>query len=231
MVSGMPAPGFHALSVFQSVLDFANAKLAVANYVKIVKLIPLGDLTFAGDSVIRLKAAEQLQECIRRALDRLVKDNDNPLRASLTTSNPDFLVNARLPFGLVNGRPVPIHVGEHGTHPAANDLQDMWFLQLSHLINAQRRYANLPPSKRLMGWTDRVPPAGSGGVVPSAFRVSFRPVALCAGPTCGPPARFFFRKRAGDRTCGSERCRQALDYKQHKNERRRTSPKAPHDPR
>ena len=42
-------------------------------------------------------------------------------------------------------------------------------------------------------------------------------LARCMSPGCG---RFYFRKRAGDNTCGERRCAQSLHYQKHKNKRR-----------
>jgi hypothetical protein len=166
--------------------------------------------TLAGKREIQFGAAVQLQGCVRRALERLIAGDDDPVRASTATTDPDFNVAGRLPFGLVQdpwsgeSRPVRIHMGDHGTTPLANDLQDAWSLLTAGLIRQHKRFAGLKPSKRRLDGT-RGP------------RIPFRPLARCAAPGC---PRFYFRKDVRHKTCGDDRCSNARYYSTHKSELR-----------
>jgi hypothetical protein len=216
------------------------------------------NFTLAGKIEITLGAAVSLQKCVRRALDRLIQNDEDPFRAALTTSDPDFNVSGRLPFDVVETRndlgriiqkPVAVFVSETGTSPAANDLQDSWYLRVANLIREHRRMAALPPRLRLSGWTDRLPPPGMrpltkherderdklaqrarSGALDDAGRTrlaalarpgSFR-VRFYPLARCAAPGchRLFFRKRSRDKTCGEVKCRRRQDYQTHKIARR-----------
>ena len=213
-----PRSAPHALSSYQSVLDFVNAKLDESNYLTLLgagilsaKVLEV-NFTLLGKREITRGAAAALQGRVRLALECF-------LRGEEVAFEKTFKVAGRELFGLVEGQAVNRHVGEDGVNLAGNDLQDFWYLRTADLIRTHGQYADLK-TRRESGSTDGFPPAEIILPGPNWLRLlSFRPLARCAAPAC---SRFYFQRRLTDLTCGKKTCKDAHHYKRHKSELRPT---------
>jgi len=182
-----------------------GAVSAIPPFGEFVRAHPDGLVGFRAEALNRVLvprfgkgAVVQLQSALRRSLARLLSEVADPLTVPGTVG-VDFKVRGRTPY-----RDVPGGVDDEGREVAhTSDLQDYWY-RMVRLLVAQLRGGK--------GVTYRI-----GG---RARRLPFRPLARCGAPGCGPPPKFYFRKRRGDRTCGDRACARALDYQRHKAKRR-----------
>ncbi len=151
-------------------------------------------LGWRSSASLMLGAVHQLQRAMRRALERYFERADDPL-LDVDTGKVDFTVKGRRPFQDARGE-----VDSEGKDTVrSDDLQDYWYRMMRLLFTMLRKRENL------------IHREGRARVM-----LPFRPLARCEAPRC---SKFFFRIRAGDRTCGDRKCARALYYHKHKGAR------------
>lgn len=148
-----------------------------------------------GRKLVDPKLVAELRERVVLVLKRYLKGDPDPLRAGA-----EFVISSRFPLR----NPSVIRAEDGAFDPDTNDLQDIWYGYLSHLL------ARLGDSRPLV-----LDYRGQRKVLP------FRPIARC--PIC----KCFFFRAGGPRqiTCGVRRC---VDRQAHKP--RPKPPRAPSPP-